>query len=133
MSSCSPAWGWVLHQSLSLLLSFIVVRWSVPIVHPSPSWGWVLLVCFVPVVPLPLVIVQSWCTCHPPDEQLLIGMGVGAGAGAGSAPSPSSLVVVQPWCTHHPPDEQLLVSVWVGVCFVIVVPVLVIPRSPFHP
>jgi hypothetical protein len=133
-SSCSSAWGWVLRRSLSLslsspLLSFIVVHWSVPVIHPSPSWGWVLLACFIPVIPL--VVVWSWCTRHPPDEELLIGM-VGAGAGAGSAPSPSSLVI-RPWCTHHPPDKQLLVGVWVGVCFVVVVPVLIVPCSPFHP
>jgi hypothetical protein len=106
-----------------VVIPVVVICWSVPIVHPSLLWGWVLLVCFIPVIPVvPLIVVQSWCTHHPPDEQLLVGMGVGAGAGAGSAPSPSSLVVVWPWCTHHPPDKQLLVGMWMGVCFANIVP-----------
>jgi hypothetical protein len=36
------------------------------------------VVCFLLVLELGVIVIQLWCTCHPPNEQLLVGMVVGA-------------------------------------------------------
>jgi hypothetical protein len=48
----------------------------------SPVIGWSLVVphclSFVVSPSFVVFIVQPWCTCHPPDKQLLVSVGVGA-------------------------------------------------------
>jgi hypothetical protein len=36
------------------------------------------MVCFLLVLELGIVVIQLWCTRHPPNKQLLVGMAVGA-------------------------------------------------------